>query len=981
MLAICLLAVGAFAADTEAPVISLNLPSLAVPTHRPGAQASHGYEGRVGYTATIKQSNHEIALAKSVLGKSGKSWSPATKSNCGTRPVPDTFTGHAIKKDQRSSCYDRSKNHFVGMTAYVVGMTGSDAKLPAATAYDIHDGALTPEPEDVVLVAEAVKCNDVTNIGTNGNCDNNLATSKYTTFPQKDWATTSLKRAEYVASWRAEDGAGNEAEVIAYSVIVFDHEAPKPTSDITATYNRNFGYEFATQLDTQSVRFTDNYDTLVKIKESKNAQLFKPCKGHDSFRASTGNCYIAPSTGSNVEVQYKKAGGESGFDFEFSKCANGKFGYQYEISDSANIFGASNDDNVYRFTAEFTVKDTTPPTFEQLKLGQVGLDTFECDHKAKAKDVIPFPFFGSNGQAVIMKDNSKSIMKTEDGHDCDATLNIETIVQETGKFTANAKGSNGLEIEGDYKAGCANIRAARNNRVSSCTVEYVAKDWQGNLGPAKDSSTRTFEVVDTTAPIIYTHHDKMDYSNKDSTHTISTSTIKHKYIPATKGAQLIADQVHLKKNKDLKNAQGSTSKITFASNQNENVIYHEEGTITGIDGKMSKADEAFKNSLLDLSCSDSCDKTVETQFVWQDGSSGTHQCNVGNANGWSKPSGKDYSLTEAGTYVLKYECRDASHNYAAVCRTVINEEATKPIIDINCKKDQGADLYMDGYNRCDNITVPAQQGGFNDPSAQCFSYKEGNINQNVVISGESVNLAVKGTYIITYNCAASGAKGKQAAYQAHEAYRTVYVVDGAPAQCSINPDDLTSCEGLKQKDCTAAYDEGHPWEQKHHVALPYNWTTDQEASFPYEDAVPACSDNVDTFSGDHSKKFCPQQVTGKLSSGDTVTYDCVDITKFPCQYGGADQDPNDFVDVEETGTYVLTYTVTDENVNTAQYMKTVVVVDRMAPEIVLSYTGTGLMEENTFVNGWVVGAVASAITGIAMLAISSKNSVATSVPV
>jgi hypothetical protein len=483
--------------------------------------------------------------------------------------------------------------------------------------------------------------------------------------------------------------------------------------------------------------------------------------------------------------------------------------------------------------------------------------------------------------------------------------------------------------------------------VSSCTVEYVAKDWQGNLGPATDSNSRTFQVVDTTAPVIYTHHDKMDYSNKDSTHTISTSTIKHKYIPATKGAQLIADQVHLKKNLDLKNAQGTTSKITFASNQNENIIYHEEGDIKGVDGKMSKADEEFKNSLLDLSCSDSCDKTVETQFVWQDGSSGNHQCNVGNAGGWSKPSGRDYSLTEAGTYVLKYECRDASHNYAAVCRTVINEEATKPIIDINCKKDQGADLYMDGYNRCDNITVPAQRGGFNDPSAQCFSYKEGNINQNVVISGESVNLAVKGTYIITYNCAASGAKGKQAAYQAHEAYRTVYVVDGAPASCKVQAADVTSCEEDRNM-CKAAYDEGHPWEQKHHIALPYNWTTDQEASFPYVDAVPLCSDNVDTMSGDHNSKFCPQQVTGKLSDGTTATYDRLSATP-PCKYN---QDPGRFVDVEETGTYVLTYTVTDENVNTAQYMKTVVVLDRMAPEIVLSYTGTGLMEENTFVNGW-----------------------------
>merc|ERR1712167_242973 len=107
------------------------------------------------------------------------------------------------------------------------------------------------------------------------------------------------------------------------------------------------------------------------------------------------------------------------------------------------------------------------------------------------------------------------------------------------------------------------------------------------------------------------------------------------------------------------------------------------------------------------------------------------------------------------------------------------------------------------------------------------------------------------------------------------------------------------------------------------------------------------------------------------------------------------------VDVEKTGTYVLTYSVTDKNGNgdgrtctapsgakTDHFTKTVVVEDTMIPIISLKYRGTnpvGMMAEQstTTVNGWVIGAVASAVSGVALLgyAATRKATVATSVPV
>merc|ERR1712072_1471272 len=97
------------------------------------------------------------------------------------------------------------------------------------------------------------------------------------------------------------------------------------------------------------------------------------------------------------------------------------------------------------------------------------------------------------------------------------------------------------------------------------------------------------------------------------------------------------------------------------------------------------------------------------------------------------------------------------------------------------------------------------------------------------------------------------------------------------------------------------------------------------------------------------------------------------------------------VNVELTGTYVLTYSATDKNGNgqtgkcgKAHFMKTVVVEDTMVPIISLKYKGNKLMAESTStVNGWVIGAVASAVSGVALLgyAATRKTAVATSVPV
>merc|ERR1712166_1213802 len=147
-------------------------------------------------------------------------------------------------------------------------------------------------------------------------------------------------------------------------------------------------------------------------------------------------------------------------------------------------------------------------------------------------------------------------------------------------------------------------------------------------------------------------------------------------------------------------------------------------------------------------------------------------------------------------------------------------------------------------------------------------------------------------------------------------------------------------------------------------------TIKREASFPYNDNAPVCTDDI--------------KVVGKAATKGKV-------------------------DVETVATYKLTYTIKDEAGKNNKgkkckgakaYIRTVIVKDTLKPTIHLSFgrktfhkssaadTGINsqanpsgkLMAETSSVNGWVIGAIASAVAGVALLALGSKK-VATSVPV
>jgi hypothetical protein len=314
---------------------------------------------------------------------------------------------------------------------------------------------------------------------------------------------------------------------------------------------------------------------------------------------------------------------------------------------------------------------------------------------------------------------------------------------------------------------------------------------------------------------------------------------------------------------------------------------------------------------------------------------------------------------EAGTYAIVYETKD-QHFTSKACRQIENVDHTHPIIQI-----LGSDV----------MTLEAtHQGNYIDDGATCSDQVDGVISQNVEVSGDVVNLSKVGEYTITYNCKDSANNA------APPATRKVIVAQTSCPKCTLLGDA----------------------------------TVLHEASFPYADAGATCSDVIDG------------QVTTQCSAGAVITDAFSAVT-----------DCSTIVNIELTGNYNIRYraqnTVGLWNDGAScrgganEYYRLVKVQDTLRPVITLKYknvvvakgthdtTGVGettntanyeapgtasdtnpsekyadpgtahsLMAEETTssVNGWVLGAIASAVAGLALLGYSTRRTaVATSVPV
>lgn len=144
-----------------------------------------------------------------------------------------------------------------------------------------------------------------------------------------------------------------------------------------------------------------------------------------------------------------------------------------------------------------------------------------------------------------------------------------------------------------------------------------------------------------------------------------------------------------------------------------------------------------------------------------------------------------------GKYVQTFTCTDHSNNVDEFARTFHIEDNTAPLITL--------------VDTADKTIEADRDSEYTDTGATCSDYSDGQIDHQVVISGDVVNMRVPGTYTINFNC--EDASGNSA----DTVSRTVVIQD-------------TTCP---------------------YVRLFGKDTITVEAGFPYEDLGATATDTLD----------------------------------------------------------------------------------------------------------------------------------------
>jgi len=355
----------------------------------------------------------------------------------------------------------------------------------------------------------------------------------------------------------------------------------------------------------------------------------------------------------------------------------------------------------------------------------------------------------------------------------------------------------------------------------------------------------------------------------------------------------------------------------------------------------------------------------------------------------------------AGSYSIKYQAEDSAGHTTSVCRDILNVDHTFPIIQI-----LGSD----------QMTLEAtHQGNYIDDGATCSDQVDGVISQNVEVSGDVVNLSKVGTYTITYNCKDSANNAAPAArrtvvvaqtscprctiYGAQEVNHEASFPYADPgARCSDVIDGSTATKCYKSAvdgapDLTTAVDCGSGMVQT-------DTTGTYKIEYRAENTVGLWNDDSNCRGGAISYRRTVV-VMDTLRPVITLTYNkdgavdgdaTVAAGTAGNHDGQSDGSGAGYLTQAGLGTNKGTtksgYTSATHNGQGAPYPGlTGAAVDQgnfNPAHANLAAGGWNMMaeESTSSVNGWVVGAIASAVAGLALLGYSTRRTaVATSVPV
>jgi len=354
----------------------------------------------------------------------------------------------------------------------------------------------------------------------------------------------------------------------------------------------------------------------------------------------------------------------------------------------------------------------------------------------------------------------------------------------------------------------------------------------------------------------------------------------------------------------------------------------------------------------------------------------------------------------AGDYSITYEAMDSAGHKHSVCRDIYNVDHTFPIIQI-----LGSD----------QMTLEAtHQGNYIDDGATCSDQVDGVISQNVEVSGDVVNLSKVGTYTITYNCKDSANNAAPAAR------RTVVVAQTSCPRCHVfGKDEINHEASFPYADAGAACSDVIDGTTTTKCYTTYGGNPDVEAAdckgstlvdvettgtytiqYKSTNTVGLWNNGANCRGGPHSY-YRTVQVMDTLRPVISLTYSSSSGDSLVARGTAGNHDGT----ADGSGSGARTNVGLDNAAEGAYPGKTNDIVDpssqaypagnlaTLYPEWTHGANGQfkdpeahlpALMaeESTSSVNGWVVGAIASAVAGLALLGYSTRRTaVATSVPV
>jgi hypothetical protein len=836
----------------------------------------------------------------------------------------------------------------------LVKETAAECPTPTVKAWDHHDGDIS---------GSIVPCYRLINIGM-PNTANAAETGACQTTHS---ATMRNYRSEWIFTYDVEDRAGNAATTVTFSMVFVDNAPPAFTlNDQTSTQT--------SEARDLSVSDQCKYDRNLK-RQKLNFKSIDAYDGDLTDQASI--TYTAPTTAavtflksSNTLPAHHPNGLNTDTYYDVDTSDLGDHTFAIAANDHAGIFGTAGVNNPSTFSWTLTVQDTTPPIITCAAAyckavsgastgAPIAVTTASATNSwaGDARTYVSFEAAGTDDATCCTACQTQARSRVIGTSDGPASCTHYTFSGSTCSLFSGLTGA-GSAVVGfpmacntqhgnedwecgptfsDYGAWCTDIYDGYSiDAVSSIaattgtgsptglvkgvsSIDYTCTDSNNVVAAVV---TRTTSVRDTTPPTLAITTAGSHTIGAGITNTEDRLARYAKFGNAGRHAGALAPTAA-----DLATTLGAgTATYTGHSEAqlhghalDSHVIQHSAGYLKDL-----AIIQNLRTLNVGMTCTDACDTTASVATSWN----------------------PTFNNIVPGTYVLKYTCSDASGHETVKERTVINEDKTKPVIRI-----LGQDL----------MTLEAtHDGNYVDDGATCSDQVDGMISENVEVSGDVVNLSTRGMYTISYNCKDSAGNA------ADTAIRIVYVVQTSCPTCVINGATELS----------------------------------REASFPYVDAGATCTDLLDA----------------TVPTGPTF---------------------ND-VNVETTGTYKITYRVAnvlglynDESTcryGKMTYTRTVHVIDTLNPVITLKYNNavvkTGLANDMALqshasspdlstqinpadsstesdnahgpvntqfmaetaqaasVNGWVVGAVGSAVTGLALLGYSMrKTSVATSVPV